>query len=161
MIATIYAGEDNAVQISCEKCGKSRHIDISQFKNRNGTVKGKIRCPCGHSQPFMLERRQFTRKPVKLKGNLKHLNPQPAVSLREIEILDISRSGMKLNVPVPHGLEIDAQVIIEFHLDNDSQSFIRKRAWVKMVNDNVVGIAFNTHSTADLFDRALGVYLLS
>ncbi len=161
MIETIYAGEDDAVMLSCASCGKSRRIDISKFKKRNGVVKGKIRCPCGHSQPFLLERRQFTRKPVRLKGSLKQINTETAVSMGEIEILDISRSGMKLNVPVPHGLKIDAQVIIEFHLDDGKKSFIRKRAWVKMANESIVGIAFNTHSTADLFDRAIGVYLLS
>jgi hypothetical protein len=161
MIVKIYAGGNDVAQVTCPECGKTKSIDVSKFKKLDKAVKGAIKCPCGHRCQFLLERRQYYRKPVKLKGILKPLTPEAGTAKRAVEILDISRSGLKISVAMPHHLKPGDLALIEFYLDDKQKSYIHKKVRIKSISGAKVGIAFQTFGTADFCDRAIGFYLLS
>jgi len=53
----VYITPEGTANLSCPKCNKDKTLDVSKFKNTQTSVRLRYKCQCGHSYPFILERR--------------------------------------------------------------------------------------------------------
>jgi hypothetical protein len=75
-------------------------------------------------------------------------------------IQDITRAGLSfmLDESESQKLNIGDHLLLEFHLDNESGSLIKKRGVISNMRGPYIGVEF---SSVDLYDRALGQYMFS
>ena len=61
-----YVDENNQTIIICHKCGLSKNLDVSKFKDTHKKLKAK--CKCGENFRLNLDFRRHYRKKVQLAG---------------------------------------------------------------------------------------------
>jgi hypothetical protein len=135
----------------CPECGKAKHMDVSKFSNITKEVKLKCTCSCKHVFSVILERRQHVRKNVNLKGQLTF-----GKKCEPVDVIDISRLGLKIRAAKPLDLNIQDKVVLAFVLDDINQSRVSKSLIVKTIHKNEVGLKFVSDEHYDKF----GNYIL-
>jgi len=63
---TVFVGNSNQATIICPKCGLTKNIDATNFKNTKKRLKAK--CKCGEVFQVTFEFRKHYRKNVRLPG---------------------------------------------------------------------------------------------
>jgi len=71
-IKKIYVNDNEKGILICEKCGKTRVANLSDFKNIGKPL--KVKCSCGHFFFVSLEFRKFYRKSTHLSGEYVRLS---------------------------------------------------------------------------------------
>lgn len=151
-----FISKDDKATFKCPKCGKLQVKDVAQFKNIDkATIKVKCKCPCGHVYKIILERRREVRKPVSFVGTYTALEKGMDVKGR-MTIVDLSRSGLRFQTRMPQQFEVGEKVQIEFNLNDQQQTPIKRNVIVRSQHGNSVGASFES---ADHYDK-LGTYLL-
>jgi len=126
-------------------------MDITKFSNIDKEIKLKVTCKCSHVFSVILERRKHVRREVALPGVLtigskKHI----------IDVIDISRLGLKVHTNEVMDLNLDDKAVIEFILDDAGKSRISKDVIIKKTDKEYIGVTFLSHDHYDKF----GTYLL-
>ena len=149
-----YITEKDSATFVCPDCQKIKIADIAKFKLLDRHIRFKCKCTCGHIYSTILERRKSFRKEVTLKGRYEY-DVQKERGTLTVE--NISMSGIKFKLGVKGSFIINDRIFVEFRLDDNQRSLIRREVIVRWIKDLTVGAQF---VSTDQYD-GLGFYLLS
>jgi hypothetical protein len=153
MVEKIFYTGTGAIDITCPKCGKTRHIDITKYLNMDKALNFKATCKCKHVFPVTIERRQHIRKQVNLKGTLVHGSHQYPV-----KIVDISKLGMRFMTERSQSIMEGERLIVEFVLDDQLRSEVSKEIVVRKKSGTTIGCEFLSDDHYDAFGKYLLFY---
>ena len=144
---------ENKAVLRCPKCGAERIIVPSKIPKIEKGL--KVRCKCGEIFKCRIEFRKQYRKGVRLKGEYTLAS---GGKKGEMIVVDISQNGLAFENMTPHNMTSGDIMNVSFDLDDVRKSRISKRAEVRSVKGNQIGVLFEeTH----WFDKELGFYLRS
>ena len=157
MVIKVYISDTNTATIVCPQCDKNKTVDVSRYVALDQTVRVKSKCSCGHTWTSVLEKRRQYRKSVDFPGVYELVQNGETVDKGSMVVKDLSLTGLKLKLNVARNFEIDSRLLVEFHLDDNRRTLMRKNVLVKNVSGAYVGVAF---SASEPQDPALGFYLM-
>ena len=161
--------EDNRATFTCPKCGRSKTIDIPDYRALGGRVKVRYTFSCPRSSGAsggegekgfcasgiaQLERRRYPRKPVRLSGAIRTGDGENPVTL-----LDISRAGVRFSLSRAETLKTGERLELTFYLDNRRRTRLRKEIFIRGVDGLTVGSEYCGFDEENISDRAIGYYL--
>ncbi len=153
----VFINSENKATFVCEKCTKAKTVDVSKYKNINRAVRIKCHCNCGHSYSVLLERRKTFRKQTRLSG----VYIYGSKGFRgPIRVLDLSRTGIKIEVLDSRRFQPGDIFKVEFKLDDPQSSLIEKEVEAKLVKQNTVGGEFTSVSSTDFSDKKIAFYVM-
>ncbi len=144
---------ENKAVLRCPKCGAERIIVPSKIPKIEKGL--KVRCKCGEVFKCRIEFRKQFRREVRLKGEF---TMATGGKKGEMIVVDISHHGLAFENMTPHTLEAGEVLNVTFNLNDVRKSRISKRAEVRSVKGNLVGVLFEE---TQWFDKELGFYLRS
>lgn len=156
----LLAASEGDYQMICPQCGRQEAVAASVFEKMGAVL--SVNCPCRCSFRIIREMRQAYRKTVRLEGLFaQDINDLNKISVAHIwgpmVVQNLSKTGLNFTADKAGRLRTGDRVHLRFHLDNSSQSLIKKSAQVKSVRGDRVGCQFlNT----DRYDITLGFYFL-
>ena len=160
MTERVFITDNNMATFTCRQCEKTKSIDVSQYKHLNKAIRVKLKCPCGYSYTVILERRGSYRKKADITGLYFKIVSGKEESRGNMTVKNISRYGLKLNFREKPNLEIGDKLLVEFKLDNNLKSLIRKEVIIRNINDKCIGAEFCSVNESNEYDKAIGFYLL-
>lgn len=114
--------------LTCPYCGAVEQKDVSRFMAHETEVRLKYTCTCKKSVSIVLERRQSIRKAVNFKGlYIDKTQKYP------INVQDISRKGLKIELLKALPLEPGRRIEVEFTLDDPGRSTVRREVRIKNI----------------------------
>lgn len=174
----VYISSENTAALSCPHCEKTKIIDTTKYKKREGPIKIKFTFKCrycycgkehaigcdgtdckpGHTMVALLERRRHFRKKVDLPGKVTDKRNNVAL----VRIRDISKKGLLLQVVTPKTFEVGEIFTVLFELDNTQHTEIKKKIVIrKLLPPNLLGVEFTSADTLiSHSDKAIGFYLM-
>ena len=159
-IKKIYVNDNEKGTLICEKCGKTRVTNLSDFKNIGKPLKAK--CSCGHFFFVSIEIRKFYRKSTHLSGEYVRISDDAAKGIEKGAMIveDLSRTGLGFRTKTSHNIRVADILRVRFTFDNTKCSEVNKSAIVKRVTDYFVGAEFVDFDTFNETNRTLGFYLM-
>ncbi len=156
----IYVDDNEKGTIICEKCGKTRVVNLSDFKNIGKPL--KVKCSCGHFFFVRIEVRKFYRKSTHLSGEYIKISHEATKGLEKgaMTVEDLSRTGLGFSTKIPHNIRVEDMLRVRFILDDAQHSEVNKSAIVKWVTNYFVGAEFVDFDTFNEANRTLGFYLM-
>jgi predicted RNA-binding Zn-ribbon protein involved in translation (DUF1610 family) len=146
--------KDKKATFICPDCGFSAVRDVSAFLTIQTKVRIRRTCKkCGRMDSVLLERRRFARKPLSFAGLYWKLKNTEIQGFMTVE--DLSRSGVRVMIPVYQPLFPGDLLGIEFRLDRGAQPLIQREAIVRNIHEKSVGLEFLSMEHTD----SLGPYL--
>ncbi|MBN1930758.1 MAG: PilZ domain-containing protein [Desulfobacterales bacterium] len=160
MTTKIFIPDSNIATFVCPQCGRSRDTDVSKYIKIDKEIRVRCRCKCGHSYDVLLERRKLYRKQVDLTGEFTHFVQEKPVAKGFMRVIDISRSGLKLelNGGLNQNIDIGHVFLVKFRLDDKARTLINGKVEIKTIHKNYIGTEF---CSPDQYAKLLGFYLLS
>jgi c-di-GMP-binding flagellar brake protein YcgR len=152
----LHVTSKNTVTIVCSDCNRARAVDVSKYIQTDKKVTVKIKCPCGNKFISYLNKRRQYRKTTNVKGTYSINSNGKGKNVKKAKICDLSASGMKLKIKPDEYLSVGDNIIVEFYLDDIHTSFIRKKAMVRSIRSEYIGVEFNR---TEEVGKALGFYL--
>lgn len=147
----VFLTKSGMANFFCPECGTARHMDVSKYRSIGKEVRLKVTCSCGHKYSAVLERRQYVRKKVLLKGKVRQKGRD-----YHVDVINISRYGLRIKSNGPLDLNPQEKVILEFQLDDTGQSIVKKEIIIRTVQKPEFGAEFVEKNHYD----KLGTYLL-
>jgi len=159
-IKKIYVNDNEKGTLICEKCGKTRVVNLSDFKNIGKPL--KVKCSCGHFFLVSIEVRKFYRKSTHLSGEYIRLSHDAAKGIEKgaMTVEDLSRTGLGFRTKTPHNIRVKDRLQVRFTLDNAQCSEVNKNAIVRRISHNFVGAEFVDFDAFNETNRILGFYLM-
>ena len=151
MTERVFLTKSGTANIACPLCGEVKQMDVSKFRDSKKEVRLKCTCKCKHAFSVILERRLQARKQVFLQGVVLRSEKQFPV-----DILNISRMGLRIKTKDPLDIKLLDRVNIEFELDDATRSLVRKKMIARSIRKNEIGLEFVDRNHYD----KLGPYLL-
>ena len=160
-IKKIYANEDEKGTLVCEKCGKTRVINLSDFKHIGKPL--KVKCSCSHYFFVSIEARKFYRKSTHLRGEYIKVSRDAAKGLEKgiMTVEDLSRTGIGFRTETKHDIRVEDLLRVRFVLDDAKGSEVNKSAVVKRVSNYFIGAEFIDFDMFNETNRTLGFYLMT
>ena len=157
MVERIYL-EDGQKQIYiCPECQRENTLDDSSISPQENGTGVKIECQCGFVKMVYFENRNFGRLQTNLPGtfNITDASGKPQTGL--LVVKDLSMTGLKLQLSTSEisRFKIGDQLEVEFHLDDESRSHIRKKVTLKYIENHFCGVQF---CSEDEYDNHLVTY---
>lgn len=153
MTEKIFIGGNDMAIFKCPVCKKSKTVNVSSYKSKKTAVNVKCKCPCGHTYSALLERRKHIRKDIHLSGSYMNKN---GGDRGRMEILDLSRSGLRIKINTSTEIKIGDILKLQFTLDDKQNSEVTKEVIVRSISGNSFGTEF---LSLEHYDK-LGSYLL-
>ncbi|MDM8517632.1 PilZ domain-containing protein [Desulfobacterales bacterium HSG16] len=147
----VFINNDDKAMFVCPSCGKEKILDVSRYKDVGKTVRLKRICSCGYSHIVLLERRKFYRKSVAIPGIFMKENERET---RKMLVIDLSRSGVKIETEEGVTLKLGERLFVEFRLDNRQKTLIRKEVFVRSVFGRQAGTEFCSRNHDNPIDKA-------
>jgi len=156
----IYVNDNEKGTLICGKCGKTRVVNLSDFKNIGKPL--KVKCSCGHFFFVSLEFRKFYRKSTHLSGEYVRLSNNVTKGLEKgiMTVEDLSRTGLRFRTKISHNIRVADMLRVRFILDDAQHSEVHKSAIVKWVMNYFVGAEFGDFDAFNETNRTLGFYLM-
>jgi hypothetical protein len=151
---------DNKVTFSCPQCKGIRTVDVTKYKALEKAVKIKVHCPCGHDYPVMLERRKQFRKAVSLPGTFTRIYNDRKAGSGTMVVKDVSRNGLQIRVNDSSYMNAGDILEVEFKLDDNKRSPIRKEVVIRKIVGYDLGTEFTSVDAGNASDKAIGFYLM-
>lgn len=151
---------DNKVTFSCPQCKGMRTVDVTKYKALEKAVKIKVRCPCGHDYPVMIERRKQFRKAVSLPGTFTRIFNDRRAGNGTMVVKDVSRNGLQIRVNDSSYMKAGDILEVEFKLDDNKRSPIRKEVVIRKIVGYDLGTEFTSVDAGNASDKAIGFYLM-
>lgn len=148
---TVYVDDTNQATIICSKCGFTKNIDATNFKNTQ--KRRKVKCRCGEIFQITIEFRKHYRKNVRLPGEY---IIQRKGEKGEIIIRDLSLDGIRFESLRPHQISPDDTLEVKFKLDNQMRSEIHKLVRVIWVRNRIVSAQFRESKA---YEKDFGFYM--
>ena len=161
MAEKVFVTEDDMAVFECPQCKKAKRVDVSRFKDTPQAAKIRVKCSCGHIYKVILERRKSFRKDVNFPGTYTYVLPDYREDKGGITVKDLSRSGVKIKLNVKKELKIGDILLVEFQLDDNQRSRIKKDAVIKKIFDSDIGLEFKSIDSSDPSDKAIGFYMFA
>ncbi len=143
----------------CPACGRTRVEPAERFKHVKKSILIKRRCLCGHVHKVLLERRQFFRKEVNIPGTFSR---KGTAGQHPMVVKDLSRSGVKIEVPQELEVGVGERLVLDFRLDNKQRTAIRKDVMVRSIHGLILGTEFCSRDPNNpidkAYDMAIGFY---
>ncbi len=158
----VHVNKENLAAIKCPHCGIMKLISVVKFKGHKHSL--KVKCTCGDSFSASLDFRERYRKSTNIDGKYAKLD----MDLRRVEmqepnlkckIADLSLSGLALSISGAHDLREGDDVMVQFILDDQAGTNIKRRATVRSIGQGFVGCQF-AEADSPAYDKALGFYLM-
>ena len=143
--------------IKCPECHEARVVDVKGYSKLDQFVRFKVTCPCKHSYRVILERREYFRKSVNFRGICLIRNGVVRVN---INVHDLSRKGLRIELLKETRVEVGDKMTVEFRLDDEKKTLIRKDAVVRSIMGLFLGMEFFSIDPHNVYDKALGFYLM-
>lgn len=158
----VFVNSDNTATLRCPNCEKTKIVDVAKFLRPDRPSRLRVSCPCGHSHVASLEKRKNFRKETCLEGTYRF----PVDADRghteggqgRIRVLDLSRSGMRLELFAKPKFQVGDLINVSFRLDNSQRSLIERNVYVKNISGKSVGVEYAVQPT---MDSVLGFYLFN
>jgi PilZ domain len=159
-IKKIYANNSDKGTLVCEKCGKTKTVDLSEFKNIGKPL--KVKCGCGHVFFVSIEIRKFYRKNTNLVGEYIRISSDMSKGLERgsMTVEDLSRTGLGFRTKTNHNIYVRDVIRVRFILDDAKRSEVNKSAVVRRVNNSFVSAEFLDFDGFNETNRTLGFYLM-
>lgn len=162
MTTKVYVNDDQTATFVCPECQKPTVKNVSKYMARNELVNLKVTCSCGHTYSAFLEKRKKFRKQTNLSGIYKYPGTNADKQLTEttgkLTVTDISFTGLRVRLPLPPRFAVGDKIHVEFTLNDQNQSLIRKEVLVRNTSGLYAGLEYAFNQS---YDSALGFYLLS
>lgn len=155
-ISKTYVRPDNTAVINCPHCGRQKTVQVDSFKGSKSSL--RIKCGCKNVFTVNLEFRKRVRKRTTLKGT--YINHSQQNSRGNIVVKNISVTGLEFSSLDVHNFKVDDELTVEFTLNDEQRSEIKKDVIVRNVRKNSVGCEFE-RSGDFAFDGPLGFYVMS
>lgn len=148
---TVFVGNSNQATIICPKCGLTKNIDATNFKNTKKRLKAK--CKCSKVFQVTFEFRKHYRKNVRLPGEyiVRWKGEKGGVIIR-----DLSLGGIRFESLNQHQILPGDTLDVKFNLDNPMKSEIRKQVKGIWVRDSIVGAQYSVPKS---YGKDSGFYL--
>lgn len=147
-----YADADHKVELSCPKCDHAIHFDASNVKSAGAF---STHCPhCGTGFVFRVELRKKWRKNVDLDGRYTNLATGRS---GDMAVKDISFDGVGFETLERHSLTQGDEISVDFHLDDQRRTHLKRKLIVRVVRGHFVGAEFAVRRS---HDADLGFYLM-
>lgn len=143
---------DGNATLVCPQCNSIKIVPVSQYKERQHRL--QVRCACSNVFKINLDFRQCYRKNTNLTGTYA-LHP-PAVGGGRVKILNLSLTGVCLEISGVHKIKVGQKGRIDFTLDNKKQTRLIREFTVRSVTGNLIGCEFKKEQQ---FEKELGFYL--
>ena len=150
-----YVRPDNTAVLSCPHCGCQKVILTDSFKGYKHKL--KVKCVCQKVFINILEFRSRVRKKTHLRGT--YINHSQEDSKGYLIIEDISVTGLAFFSIDIKKFKAGDELSIEFALDDEHNTQIRKDVIVRDVRQRSVGCEFER--SEDIFGSPLGYYVIS
>ncbi|MBM3225100.1 MAG: PilZ domain-containing protein, partial [Candidatus Tectomicrobia bacterium] len=156
----LYANEQDKGTLVCDRCGKTRVINLADFKNIGKPL--KVKCGCGYIFFVSIEVRKFYRKDTNLTGEYIRISHDITKGLEKgaMTVEDLSRTGIGFRTKAPHNIHVRDMLRVRFILDDARQSEVSKSAVVRRVELFFVGAEFLDFDAFNETNRTLGFYLM-
>jgi predicted RNA-binding Zn-ribbon protein involved in translation (DUF1610 family) len=160
MVQKVYISSSKMVTFTCPQCEYARVVSVAQHKELETVDRVKVKCKrCGHRYRVVIERRGQYRKVVNLPGTYTLLVGGRPTDKGYLKVIDLSRSGLKIQLNDNPAFTVGDRLMIEFHLDDANRSMIRKEVEIKKIFGQELGVAFTSVHASDPSDKALGFYM--
>jgi hypothetical protein len=136
-----YINKNESITIQCEDCKKLRTFCVINLKNKKHTV--NVRCTCGNCFKIDIEFRRSYRKNTNLTCSYM-INSYKIDKIYHGIVKNISTGGIAINTEAGLVIKEDANLTVNFMLDNIHKTKIKKTVKVCYVNheDDTVGCMF-------------------
>jgi hypothetical protein len=154
-VSKTYVRPDNTALLTCSHCGQQKVILADSFKGHKHKL--KVKCLCQNTFIVNLEFRKSFRMKTKLTGTyINHSRGDSGVSLL---IHDISLTGLAFTNVNVKKIKIGDELTIEFTLDDEHKTKIRKDIIVRNVYQGSVGCEYERSEA--VYEGPLGRYIMS
>lgn len=153
MSQKVFINVDDTATFKCPQCERTKTADVSEYKTSRSAVRVNCKCPCGHAYTVLLERRKYIRKNLNLNGIYHNLGNDIRGRLK---IMDMSRSGLRLEVSDPTDFKSGDCLKLTFKLSDKEQTTITREVYVRTIKDKYIGVEFES---IDHYDK-LGAFIL-
>ena len=156
----VFAGDDGMYRVTCPACRQRERVSPDVFAELGFSLQAT--CQCSHQFPIMRERRASFRKKVQLEGFYNQVvrgvtKTAAGPAWGRMIVKDLSKAGLSFTSLKPTGLRPGDPLLLQFNLDNEPCTLIKKNAVVKSVRDKTVGCQFEG---SDRYDVSLGFYFI-
>jgi len=155
LIPKTYIRPDNTAVLTCPQCGHQREVIADKFKGKKHKL--KVKCLCQNVFEVILEFRNKPRKKTLLTGT--YINHSQDESSGNIVVENISMTGLAFRCYVATKFNVGDELSVEFNLDDDEHTQIKKRVIVRNLTQRFIGCEFE--GSKDIFDNYLEHYLKS
>ena len=156
MLQKVYLTSKNKAAFICPQCGNATLTDVSRYAALKGSVTLNCRCKCKHQFKVTLEKRHLYRKETDLPGKFYYYSPNGEMDTGKMRVINISFSGVMIQLDVARNFDGGEVIKISFHLDDDRKTFYEREVIICHVNHNLIGAAFVNDRYED---PHLGYYL--
>src|SRR4029453_8870273 len=139
-IKKIYVNDNEKGTLICDKCGKTRVVNLSDFKNIGKPL--KVKCSCGHFFFVSIEVRKFYRKNTRLHGQYIKVSNDASKGLEKGTMIveDLSRTGLGFRTKTQHNLRVkvgrpNRLSAVDRFLDSNCQSRFSDVRWRHIFNE--------------------------
>jgi len=148
-VKKIYVDNDGIVNFTCPQCGITKKESAYIYRSHPEPV--TIGCTCQNVYVVQIEFRRDYRKRTNLSGSY-------ATTKREImTVKNLSMGGSGFEAKLDHGLIHADSIMVEFRLDNNQRSLIKKNATICGIKGNYISCKF--FNPPGSLDPDLGFYL--
>jgi hypothetical protein len=148
----IYVRPDNTVVLTCPYCSLQREVSVDLFRGKR-----RINVKCCNSFKVIIEFRKRVRKRTHLKGN--YINHSQKDSEDNMIVQDLSISGLSFDCLSADVFQVGDDLTLEFVLEDEHQSVIKKEAIVRNIRESSIGCEF-TSGDELVFTGPLGYYVM-
>lgn len=156
---TLHLVGQNTTVFTCPECRQSKILNVTHQIQQKGPVCIRIRCSCGMEKEYMLERRKSIRKKVCLKARC--VSQAHGFDL-PVQIVEMSRTGMRLKLETPVILKKGDLLNICFTLPGKKEIVVKKSLLVRHIENDRIGAAFvrgKNQFRENIYDVAIGYFL--
>ena len=148
----IFVRPDNTIVLTCPQCGHQREVLVSLFRGKR-----KLRIKCCDTFKVIIEFRRRVRKRTQLKGT--YINHSQKNCEGDLAVQDISVTGLSFACPNFHLFNVEDELTIEFMLDDEHKTVIRKEAIIRDIRKSSAGCEFTSGGKL-AFEGPLGYYIM-
>ena len=166
MVEKVFISDDNVAVFICPACKQPKRVDVSKYQNIEKASRIKCKCPCGHTYTVILEKRKFYRKKTRLPGVYVNFTSNfgndfcEEIGRGSLMITDLSRTGMQFRFTTEQNFKPGDKLMIEFYLDDQQKTFVKKTVFIKNINGLEIGAEFCAVDPSNPNDRAIGFHLM-
>lgn len=146
-----FVSEDGRAIITCPYCNLTKQMTVAELRGKSQKV--KVRCRCKQAFTTAFDFRQFHRKQTNLQGVYDVVCGKGG---GRATIVDLSEHGLCFLTTGPNRLQAGQKVMVNFALDDQKKTPLKKRAVVRSVSSNKVCCEFGRNQA---FEKDLGFYL--